>query len=187
MEPSDSHYIRAFKSFDAFVAVEERIDGLDHIRLIHRSGEQVLVQFPESAYTAGLDTNPEFQAGTLRLEYSSMVTPTTIYDYHLGTAELETRKVQQVPSGYKPPEYTTERLVATARDGAQVPISVVRRRETPVDGTAPLYLYGYGAYGFAFPPSFSTHPPLSAGPGLHIRHRPHPRGRRTGLPLVRSG
>ena len=156
VEPSDSHYIRAFKSFDAFVAVEERIDGLDHIRLIHRSGEQVLVQFPESAYTAGLDTNPEFQTGTLRLEYSSMVTPTTIYDYHLDTAELETRKVQQVPSGYNPPEYTTERLVATARDGAQVPISVVRRRETPVDGTAPLYLYGYGAYGFAFPPSFST-------------------------------
>ena len=153
---SDSHYIRAFKTFLDFIAVEERIEGLDHVRLIDRAGNSTYVSFPESAYTVNLDTNLEFQADTLRLEYSSMVTPTTVYDYHLDTDELEVRKVQQVPSGYDSSEYVTERVMATARDGAQVPASLVRRRETPVDGTAPLYLYGYGAYGFAIPPSFST-------------------------------
>ncbi len=156
VDASDEHYIRAFKSFDAFIAVEERIDGLDHVRLIDRAGQSTYVDFPESAYTAGLDTNPEYDTGTLRLEYSSMVTPSTVFDYHVEAADLEVRKVQQVPSGYHATEYTTDRLIATARDGAQVPVSLVRRRDTPVDGTTPLYLYGYGAYGLAFPPSFST-------------------------------
>ena len=156
VDASDEHYIRAFKSFRDFIAVEQRIDGLDHVRLIDRAGNSVYVPFPESAYTAGLETNPEFQADALRLEYASMVTPNTVFDYHVDTGELEVRKVQRIPSGYEAPEYVTERLTATARDGAQVPVSVVRRKSTPVDGTAPLYLYGYGAYGLAIPPSFST-------------------------------
>ena len=156
VDPSDSHYIRNVKAFRDFIALEERIDGLDHVRLIDRSDESRYVQFPESAYTAGVDNNPEFDTDTLRLEYSSMVTPSTVFDYHVDTETLEVRKVQQVPSGYDASEYVTERGTVTARDGAQVPASIVRRRDTPVDGTAPLYLYGYGAYGFAMPPSFST-------------------------------
>ena len=156
VDASDSHYIRAFKSFQDFIAVEERIDGLDHVRLIDHAGESSYIRFPESAYTVGLDTNPEFQTDTLRLEYASMVTPATVFDYHVDAGELETRKVQQVPSGYDASEYVTGRVLATARDGALVPVSIVRHRETPVDGTAPLYLYGYGAYGIAIPPSFST-------------------------------
>ena len=156
VDASDSHYIRSSKAFQEFIAVEERIDGLDNIRLVDRAGESKYVQFPESAYTVGLDTNPEFQTDTLRLEYSSMVTPTTVFDYHVDTNELEVRKEQQVPSGYDATEYVTERILTTARDGTPVPASVVRRKETPVDGTTPLYLYGYGAYGLAFPPSFST-------------------------------
>ena len=156
VDASDSHYIRAFKSFQDFIAVEERIDGLDQVRLINRAGESNYVGFPESAYTVGLDTNPEYQADTLRLEYSSMVTPATVFDYHIGTDELEVRKVQQVPSGYDASEYVTERIFTTARDGVQVPASIVRRKDTPTDSTAPLYLYGYGAYGIAMPPSFST-------------------------------
>lgn len=156
IDASDSHYIRAFKSFRDFIAVEERIDGLDHVRLIDLAGESSYVSFPESAYTAHLDTNPEFQTDTLRLEYSSMVTPTTVFDYHIALGELEVRKVQQLPSGYDAAEYVTDRMLATARDGEQVPVSVVRRRETQLDGSASLYLYGYGAYGLAMPPSFST-------------------------------
>ena len=156
VDASDSHYIRSFKAFKGFVAVEERIDGLDHIRLIDGGGSTTYVSFPESAYTVRLDTNPEFDTDTLRLEYSSMVTPTTVFDYHLDTGELEARKVQQIPSGYEAAEYGTERALATARDGAQVPVSIVRRKDTPVDGSAPLYLYGYGAYGLSMPPSFST-------------------------------
>ena len=156
VEPSDSHYIRSFEAFEDFIAVEERIDGLDHLRLIDRAGESTYIPFPESAYTVHIATNPEFQTDTLRLEYTSMVTPTTVFDYHVDTGELEVRKVQEVPSGYEASEYVTDRVMAAARDGVQVPVSIVRRRETPVDGTAPLYLYGYGAYGYAIPPSFST-------------------------------
>ena len=85
-----------------------------------------------------------------------MVTPDTVFDYHLDTEELEVRKVQQIPSGYEASAYVTERILANARDGVQVPVSLVRREDTPVDGTAPLYLYGYGAYGLAIPPGFST-------------------------------
>ena len=153
---SDSHYIRSFKAFQDFIAVEERIDGQDRVRLINRAGDSTYIPFPESVYTARLDTNPEFQTDTLRLEYASMVTPTTVFDYHVATDELEVRKVQRVPSGYDASEYLTNRVLATARDGVQVPVSIVRGKDTPVDGTAPLYLYAYGAYGYAVPPSFST-------------------------------
>ena len=156
VDASDSHYIRGFSAFKDFIAVQERIDGLDHVRLIDRTGESTYIPFPESAYTAHLGNNPEFQTDTLRLGYSSMVTPDTVFDYHLDTEELEVRKVQQIPSGYEASAYVTERILAKARDGVQVPVSLVCRKDTPVDGTAPLYLYGYGAYGLAIPPGFST-------------------------------
>ena len=156
VDASDDHYIRNLKAFRDFIAVEERFEGLDQLRLIDRDGQSLYVPFPEPAYTVGLSTNAEFQTDTLRLEYSSMVTPATVFDYHVDSGELEVRKQQEIPSGYEASEYVTERLAATARDGAQVPVSVVRRRDTPVDGTAPLYLYGYGAYGLSMPPGFST-------------------------------
>ena len=156
VDASDDHYITGFKAFRDFIAVEERIEGLDHIRLIDGDGESFYIPFPESTYTVGVETNLEFQTDTLRLEYTSMVTPSTVFDYHVDTGELEVRKVQQIPSGYEAGDYVTERMMAVARDGAQVPVSVVRRRDTAVDGSAPMYLYGYGAYGHAVPPSFST-------------------------------
>ena len=156
VDASDTHYIRGFSAFQDFLAVQERIDGLDHVRLIDRAGESTYISFPESAYTAYIGANPEFQTDTLRLGYSSMITPDTVFDYHLDTRDLEMRKVRQIPSGYDTSEYVTERVLATARDGVQVPASIVRRRDTPVDGAAPLYLYGYGAYGLAIPPAFSA-------------------------------
>ena len=156
VDASDSHYIRGFEAFQGFIAVEERIDGLDHVRLIDRAEESTYIPFPEATYTAYVGANEEFQADTVRLEYTSMVTPSTVFDYHIGTDELETRQVQRIPSGYDASQYVTERVVATARDGVQVPVSVVRRRDTPADGTAPLYIYAYGSYGYAVPPSFSA-------------------------------
>ena len=156
VEPSDSHHIRDFDAFKDFIAVEERIDGLDQVRLIDRAGESTYVPFPEPVYSAYLGGNPEFETDEVRLEYTSLVTPSTVFDYHVDTGELEVRKVQQIPSGYDSSRYVSERVMATARDGVQVPASVVRRRDTPVDGTAPLYLYVYGSYGHAVPPSFSA-------------------------------
>ena len=156
VEASDSHYIRHVKAFQDFIAVEERVDGLDHVRLIDRAGKSTYVSFPESVYSARIGTNAEFQTSTLRLNYMSMVTPSTVFDYHVVIEELEVRRIQQVASGYDPSEYVTERVWVLARDEVQVPVSIVRRRDTPIDGSAPLYLYGYGAYGNAVPPSFST-------------------------------
>ena len=156
VDASDSHYIRGFEAFQDFIAVEERIDGLDHVRLINRAEESTYIPFPEATYTAYVGTNEEFRTDTVRLEYTSMVTPSTVFDYHIGTGELETRQVQRIPSGYDASQYVTGRVVATARDGVQVPVSVVRRRDTPADGTAPLYIYAYGSYGYAVPPSFSA-------------------------------
>ena len=156
VDASDSHYIRGFEAFQDLIAVEERIDGLDHVRLIDRAEESTYIPFPEATYTAYVGTNEEFRTDTVRLEYTSMVTPSTVFDYHIGTGELETRQVQRIPSGYDASQYVTGRVVATARDGVQVPVSVVRRRDTPADGTAPLYIYAYGSYGYAVPPSFSA-------------------------------
>jgi oligopeptidase B len=85
-----------------------------------------------------------------------MVNPATAYDYHVAERRLETLKVQEIPSGYDPALYRTERLTIPARDGTPVPVSLVMRRDTPRDGSAPCYLYGYGAYGIAIPPGFST-------------------------------
>ena len=153
VDASDEHYITGFDTFQDFIAVEVRIDGLDHVRLMWRDGSEKSVDFPEEAYSASVGQNREFQTDTLRLSYASMVTPSTVFDYHIDTEELEVRQVQEVPSGYDSSEYVTERLLAPARDGVEVPVSVVRHRDTPVDGTAPLYLYGYGAYGYAIPPA----------------------------------
>ena len=153
---SNERYILTFQAFADFIAVEERIDGLDQIRLLKRSGESVHLEFPESVYTVGLGANEEFATRTLRLGYESMVTPETVFDYDLDTDELRTRKVQEIPSGYDASDYVTQRAMAPARDGVRVPVSIVYRKDTPMDGSAPLYLYGYGAYGSAMSPAFST-------------------------------
>ena len=136
--------------------MEERVDGLDHVRLIDRAGRSTYVPFPESVCSARLGANEEFQTDTLRLEYTSMVTPNTVFDYHVRSDELEVRQVREVPSGYDASDYVAERARVPARDGEQVPVSIVRRKDTLVDGAAALYLYGYGAYGHAVPPSFSA-------------------------------
>ena len=156
LEGSDALYIRGFQPFADFIAVQERVDGLDQIRLIDGAGDSAHIDFPEAAYAVSLGNNPEFETRSLRLNYTSMVTPDTVYDYHLDRSDLEARKVRQIPSGYDPSLYVTERLNAPARDGARVPVSIVRRKDVPTDGSAPLYLYAYGAYGHAIPPSFST-------------------------------
>jgi oligopeptidase B len=92
----------------------------------------------------------------LRIDYESMVTPATDYDFHLDSWKLETLKVQQIPSGYDASQYQTERIMITARDGEQVPVSILTKKGFKKDGNQPLHLYAYGAYGMATPPDFST-------------------------------
>ena len=156
LEGTDDLYILGFALFEDFVAVHERVAGLDQLRVMERGQDPRHIAFPEAAYSVGFSDNPEFRTRTLRLSYTSMVTPDTVFDFHLDGDVLEERKVRKIPSGYDRSQYVTERLFAPARDGASVPVSVVRHRDTPTDGSAPMYLYGYGAYGHAMSPSFST-------------------------------
>lgn len=153
---SDEVYLRGVTPFRDHLVLQERLNGLDQVRLRSYSGEEHRIRFPEASYTAGLGPNPEFAPATYRLGYGSMVTPGTVYDYHPAEDRLEVLKVQEVPSGYDASRYETERLMLPARDGREVPVSIVYRRGFPRDGSGKLYLYGYGAYGHAIPPSFST-------------------------------
>lgn len=153
---SDEHYIRGLTAFQNVLAISERIEGLDQVRLRDYDGGEHHVRFPEESYTVSLGANLEYAAPMLRLVYTSMVTPTTVYDYDIAARTLHVRKVQEVPSGYDPTLYETVRLTATARDGAKVPVSVVYKKGFPRDGSGRLHLYAYGAYGHAIPPSFST-------------------------------
>jgi oligopeptidase B len=153
---SDEVYLRGITPFRDHLVIQERLHGLDQIRLLAYAGGGKRIAFPEASYTAALGSNPEFAPAAYRLGYSSMVTPGTVYDYHPEADRLEVLKVQEIPSGYDAAQYETERLMLPARDGTLVPASVVYRKGYRKDGSGKLYLYAYGAYGHAIPPTFST-------------------------------
>jgi oligopeptidase B len=153
---SDETYLTGIACFDRHLMIAARVGGLDQILLRDWTGATRPVRFPEASYSAGVSTNPEFAPSAYRLTYSSMVTPLTVFDCNPDSLALTTLKVQEVPSGYDPSRYATERLTILARDGARVPVSVVYPNGFPRDGSGKLFLYAYGAYGHAIPPSFST-------------------------------
>jgi len=153
---SDRIYLTRIAAFDRHLMISARVDGLDQIFLRGWDGAEKQVRFSEASYSAGASANPEFAPAAYRLTYSSMVTPLTVYDCDPDTLALTTLKVQEVPSGYDPSRYATERLTVIARDGARIPVSVVYPAGFPRDGSGKLFLYAYGAYGHAIPPSFST-------------------------------
>jgi oligopeptidase B len=135
----------------------EREGGLPRIVVReHASGAEHQIAFEEEAYSLGLSTGYEFDTTGIRFTYSSMTTPSETYDYDMVTRERVLRKRQEVPSGHDSHAYVTRRLFATAADGETVPISILYARNTPLDGSAPVLLYGYGAYGIAIPAAFST-------------------------------
>lgn len=156
---SDAFYMTDVTTFADFYVVEGREAGLDQIELrwYDDPARVERIAFPEASYDAGLGENPEYRTAVLRLGYESMVTPGTVYDYDVAGRTLAVRKVQEVPSGYDATLYGTCRLMLPARDGTLVPVSLVWRRDARRDdGSNPLHLYGYGAYGIAIPPGFST-------------------------------
>ena len=153
---SDSAYLRGITAFRDHLAITERLNGLDQIRLRSYDGGERRIPFEEASYTVGLGSNPEYAPAAYRLNYSSMVTPPTVYDYHPAENRLETLKVQRIPSGYDPAQYVTERITVPSRDGRQIPVSIVYRRGFEKNGQGRLFLYAYGAYGIATAPGFST-------------------------------
>ena len=114
------------------------------------------IAFDETAYSLDTIGGYEFDTVMTRFAYSSMTTPTEVYDYNMVTRERSLRKRQDIPSGHNPADYVTTRIMAASHDGAQVPVSILHRRDLNRDGAAPLLLYGYGSYGHAIPASFSA-------------------------------
>ncbi len=156
--PSPHFYMTGVECFRDFFIVEGREDGLDQIELHSYDAATAprRIAFPEASYTAGTGDNPKYEQTVIRLGYESMVTPGTVYDYDTATGAMTVLKVQEIPSGYDAARYATERLEITARDGTKVPVSIVYPAGFPRDGSRPLFLYAYGAYGHAIAPGFST-------------------------------
>ncbi len=154
---SDRTYLRGLTSHRDHLLITSRVDGLDQLVLRdYATGKEERVPFAEASYSASFAGNPEYAPDSYRLGYSSRVTPQPVYAYHPAEKRLETRKVQQIPSGYDASQYVTERLMIPARDGKQIPVSILRRKDSKKDGSGKLLVYGYGAYGYAIPPAFST-------------------------------
>ena len=135
----------------------ERRDALPRIVVTRHDGsDEHIIEFDEEVYSLGLERGYEFDTSRLRFRVSSPRSPEQIYDYDMSRRQRELRKEQVVPSGHDAREYVTKRLFATARDGESVPVTVLHRSDTPLDGKAPLLLYGYGSYGHSIPASFTT-------------------------------
>ncbi|MFU8816426.1 MAG: hypothetical protein ACNA7W_13835, partial [Pseudomonadales bacterium] len=153
---TDEQYLKWFSRFRGRLVIGERIAGLEQVKVLDDGGDDYLIDFPEATHSVGPGTNAEYDATALRVHYQSMVTPGTVFDFHFADGRLEQLKQQRIPTGYDGSRYATDRLTAIARDGTRVPVSIVYRRNLPRDGSAPLYLYAYGAYGIATMPGFSA-------------------------------
>ncbi|MBU6266340.1 MAG: S9 family peptidase [Sphingomonadales bacterium] len=153
---TDEFYLTGFDLFRDFYVIEGRVRGLDRIEVRYYDDPARIepIAFPEASYEASLGDNPEWAMDKLRVSYESMVSPATTYNYTVADHSLEVLKVQEIPSGYDASLYVTERLEAPARDGTLIPVSVMMRKDR--QGAGPLHLYGYGAYGIAISPGFST-------------------------------
>jgi oligopeptidase B len=149
--------------FRSHLVLLEREGGLPYLRIVDFSMEAPdalsashRIAFTEPAYNASLGDNLEFDATFVRFQYESFVTPRSVFDYDIGTRERVLRKEQPVLGGYDSSHYVSERLHATSQDGSRVPVSLVYRRDTPLDGSAPLLLYGYGSYGHSIAVNFNS-------------------------------
>jgi oligopeptidase B len=150
-------YILDFDLYAGHMVRLERANALPSIviRDLDSGGEHAIA-FDEAAYSLSTMGGYEFDTTNLRFSYSSMTTPSEIYDYDMATRERRLRKRQEIPSGHNPADYVTTRIMATSHDGAQVPVSILYRKDFKRDGSAPLLLYGYGSYGHATPASFAA-------------------------------
>jgi oligopeptidase B len=148
-------YITGFAAYAEHLVRLERVNACDRIVVMARQGASHEIAFDEEAYALSLDGGMEYETSLTRFVYQSPTTPRQWFDYDMTSRERTLRKTQEIPSGHDPARYVARRLYATASDGQQVPITVLMLKDTPLDGSAPLLLYGYGSYGHAMEPSFS--------------------------------
>ncbi len=154
---SDKILIQNFDVFKSFLAISERKDGLSQIHILNTTNNQShYLAFDESSYVASLGSTPDFNAETVRFNYTSLITPSSVYDYNMNTKEKTLKKQQEVIGGYDKTQYITERLLATATDGTKIPISIVYKKGFQKNGKLPLHLYAYGSYGSSTEATFSS-------------------------------
>jgi oligopeptidase B len=143
--------------FKDFLVISERKNGLTQLSIRNlKTDEAHYLDFGEAAYTAYTTANMEYSSAVLRYSYTSLTTPSSTYDYQMADRKKNLLKQQEVLGGYHVEDYKTERLYATAKDGTQIPISLVYKKGVKRDGSAPLLLYGYGSYGASMDPTFSS-------------------------------
>jgi oligopeptidase B len=143
--------------FHDHAVAEEKSAALEHFRILDfTSGQWHEMSFPENVYTAAIVPTPEYSSLTFRFAYQSLVTPDSIYDYNMEARQQKLLKRQEVPGGYDPDRYASERQWAVARDGVKIPLSIVYRKGLKKDGATPLFLYAYGSYGLGMPAGFNS-------------------------------
>ena len=148
--------LASVEEFKNYVVLSERKNGLPELRVLKSDGSDFYIKFEEPVYNAVVGANPEYSNKTLRYSYTSLTTPSTVYEYNLETKEQKQLKQQEVVGGYNPKDYVTERLFATAKDGTKIPIALVYKKGFEKNGNAPLLLYGYGSYGSSSDVGFSS-------------------------------
>ncbi|WP_334164697.1 S9 family peptidase [Phenylobacterium sp.] len=148
-------YITGFLAYAGHLVRAERVNALDRLVVMARDGGEHEIAFDEEAYALNLEGGFEYATTVTRFVYQSPTTPRQWFDYDMASRERTLRKTQEIPSGHDPARYVARRLFATAGDGETVPITVLMLKDTPLDGSAPVLLYGYGSYGHAMEPSFS--------------------------------
>lgn len=157
MAHDEAIYLNDVEAFENHIVIYSRRDGLKRIHIMDaHTNETHEVIFPEAVYTYWKSGNPDYASQTVRLTYTSLITPRTVYDYDMNTRQFIEKKVYEVRGGYDKSAYETARIFATAPDGTQVPLSIAYKKGMVLDGNNPCYLYGYGSYGINMDPYFST-------------------------------
>ncbi len=149
--------IDGFEVFENHLVVDERKNALTNFRIINqKTGQEHYLDFGEPAYVAGISINPEFSTNILRFSYSSLTTPSSVFDYNMDERSRKLMKQQEVVGGHEPKQYITERIMVDSRDGKKIPVSLVYHKTTSLNGQAPMLLYAYGSYGSTTDPYFSS-------------------------------
>jgi oligopeptidase B len=149
--------VDSIDTFADHAVLSEWENGLQHIEIVEfKSNKRHRIAFPEPVYAAGLTSNREFNTTTIRYNYQSLTTPSSTFDYDMNSRQAVLKKQTEVPGGFDKNNYKAERVFATASDGTKIPISLVYRKTTKLDGSAPMLLYGYGSYGVSISPGFSA-------------------------------
>lgn len=148
---------KSMQTFEKHLVLSGRKEGFNALCVVDVSNNtKHFIRFPEPVYDVSLNENPEYHTTTLRFTYSSLISPRAVYDYDMHTKAQTLCKEYEVVGGYDKTQYHSERAYAQAPDGTAIPVSIVYKKDTPLDGSAPCLLYGYGSYGISSDPYFST-------------------------------